>query len=69
MKLMIHFLRYQHPLLVANTNSHRYLAILRFTPPVPKQNVKKENSHRSTKKNLSLITVPFLLKQRKMSHI
>lgn len=30
---------------------------------------REENSHRSTKKNLSLITVPFLLKQRKMSHI
>ena len=63
------FLALPTPTTGANTNSHRYLAILRFTPPVPKQNVKKENSHRSTKKNLSLITVPFLLKQRKMSHI
>ena len=59
------FLAYQHPLLVINTNSRRYLAIVRFAPPVSKQSAKKENSHRSIQKNLSLITVPFPLKQRR----
>ena len=49
---------------------HLYDYSFRFAPPVSKQNAKKENSHRSIQKNLSLITVPFPLKQRKkMSHI